>query len=83
LDEALHTPNPHYTPPTVVFLDSAASQVLATVIYEPDFAKRSNGAGQRSGSDQGQAGAGQTNFDRSNEQNEFYSRTKAMTVTAR
>jgi hypothetical protein len=40
VDEALHTPNPHYTPPTVVFLDSAATQVLATVIYEPDFAKR-------------------------------------------
>ena len=40
VDDALHTPNPHYTPPTVVFLDSAATQVLATVIYEPDFAKR-------------------------------------------
>ena len=40
VDVALHTPNPHYTPPTVVFLDSAATQVLATVIYEQDFAKR-------------------------------------------
>ena len=40
VDEALHNPNPHYTPPTVVFLDPAAKQVLATVIYEKDFAKR-------------------------------------------
>lgn len=40
VDDALHTPNPHYTPPTVVFLDSAATQVLATVIYQQDFAKR-------------------------------------------
>lgn len=40
VDDALHTPNPHYTPPTVVFLDSAATHVLATVIYEEDFVKR-------------------------------------------
>jgi hypothetical protein len=40
VDDALHTPDPHYTPPTVVFLDSEARQVLATVIYEKDFAKR-------------------------------------------
>jgi len=40
VDDALHTPDPHYTPPTVVFLDAEAKQVLATVIYEPDFEKR-------------------------------------------
>jgi hypothetical protein len=40
VDEALHTPDPHYTPPTVVFLDPEAKQVLATVIYEMDFKKR-------------------------------------------
>ncbi|NOS68792.1 MAG: hypothetical protein HOP33_02570 [Verrucomicrobia bacterium] len=40
VDDALHTPNPHYTPPTVVFLDPEAKQVLATVIYEKDFTKR-------------------------------------------
>jgi hypothetical protein len=42
VDEALHTPNPHYTPPTVVFLDADATKVLATVIYEPDFVKRAH-----------------------------------------
>jgi hypothetical protein len=40
VDDALHTPDPHYTPPTVVFLDPEAKQVLTTVIYEPDFVKR-------------------------------------------
>jgi hypothetical protein len=40
VDDALHTPDPHYTPPTVVFLDSQATKVLATLIYEPDFVKR-------------------------------------------
>jgi hypothetical protein len=40
VDDALHTPDPHYTPPTVLFLDSAATKVLATVIYEQDFVKR-------------------------------------------
>ena len=40
VDDALHTPDPHYTPPTVVFLDPEAKQVLATVIYEKDFNKR-------------------------------------------
>ena len=40
VDDALHTPNPHYTPPTVVFIDADAKEVLATVIYEPDFVKR-------------------------------------------
>jgi hypothetical protein len=40
VDDALHTPDPHYTPPTVVFLDPEAKQVLAKVIYEPDFEKR-------------------------------------------
>jgi hypothetical protein len=42
VDNALHTPNPHYTPPTVVFLDPDATKVLATVIYEPDFTKRAH-----------------------------------------
>jgi hypothetical protein len=42
VDIALHTPNPHYTPPTVVFLDPEARHVLATVIYQPDFVKRAH-----------------------------------------
>jgi hypothetical protein len=40
VDIALHTPDPHYTPPTVVFLDPEAKQVLAKVIYQRDFVKR-------------------------------------------
>lgn len=40
VDDALHTPDPHYTPPTVVFLDPDAKQVLATVTFEPDYVKR-------------------------------------------
>jgi hypothetical protein len=40
VDEALHTPDPHYTPPTVVFLDPEATRVLAKVPFEPDFNKR-------------------------------------------
>ncbi|HEY4417143.1 MAG TPA: hypothetical protein VGO57_15750 [Verrucomicrobiae bacterium] len=40
IDTALHTPNPHYLPPTVLFLDANATNVIATVIYEPDFMKR-------------------------------------------
>jgi len=40
VDDALHTPNPHYIPPTVVFLDSEAKQVLATVPYEQEYEKR-------------------------------------------
>lgn len=42
IDDALHTPDPHYTPPTVLFLNSDATKVIATVIYEPDFVKRAN-----------------------------------------
>lgn len=42
VDDALHTPDPHYTPPTVLFLDPNATNVLAKVIYEPDFVKRAN-----------------------------------------
>jgi len=42
VDDALHTPDPHYTPPTVLFLDPDAKVVLAKVIYEPDFVKRAN-----------------------------------------
>jgi hypothetical protein len=40
VDDALHTPDPHYTPPTVLFLDPDATKVLTTVIYEQDFVKR-------------------------------------------
>ena len=40
IDYALHHPDPHYTPPTVLFLNPEADKVLATVIYEPDFTKR-------------------------------------------
>jgi hypothetical protein len=40
IDNALHTPDPHYTPPTVLLLDPDLKRVLATVIYEPDFTKR-------------------------------------------
>lgn len=53
VDVALHTPNPHYTVPGVVFLDPQATQVLATVAFEPDFAKRTqalaNGLNQTKG----------------------------------
>ncbi len=42
MDDALHTPDPHYTPPTVLFLDPNATNVLAKVTYEPDFVKRAN-----------------------------------------
>jgi hypothetical protein len=38
VDKALHTPNPHYTPPSVVFLDPEAKQVLTVVTYEREFA---------------------------------------------
>jgi len=40
VDNAIHTPNPHWTEPAVVFLNSDATQVLAKVLYEPDFMKR-------------------------------------------
>ena len=40
VDHALHTPNPHYVPPTVLFLDPQLTNVLATVIYEPNFKQR-------------------------------------------
>ena len=42
VDAALHTPNPHYTPPTVVFLNPDATEVLATVTYEKDYVKRAH-----------------------------------------
>ena len=42
VDSALHTPDPHYTPPTVVFLNPDASEVLAKVPYEADFVKRAH-----------------------------------------
>ena len=40
VDQALHTPDPHYTPPKVIFLNPEATEVLATVEYQPDFVKR-------------------------------------------
>lgn len=42
VDTALHTPNPHYTPPSIVFLDPGATRVLATVLFESDFTKRAH-----------------------------------------
>jgi hypothetical protein len=42
VDNALHTPDPHYTPPKVIFLNPDATEVLATVEYEPDFQKRAH-----------------------------------------
>ncbi len=42
VDIALHTPDPHYTPPKVIFLNPDATEVLATVEYEPDFQKRAH-----------------------------------------
>jgi len=42
VDTALHTPDPHYTPPTVLFLNPDATEVLAKVEYEPDFIKRAH-----------------------------------------
>lgn len=46
VDGALHTPNPHYTPPTVVILDPEAKVVITTVIYEKDFARRAAAFGK-------------------------------------
>ena len=46
VDDALHTPNPHYTPPTVVFLDPEVKQVLAKVPFEKDFTKRATDLGK-------------------------------------
>ncbi len=40
VDAALHTPDPHYTPPKVIFLNPDATEVLATVEFEPDPGKR-------------------------------------------
>jgi hypothetical protein len=40
MDNALHTPDPHYTPPTVLFLDPEATEILAKVSYEADYARR-------------------------------------------
>ena len=42
VDNALHTPDPHYTPPKVIFLNPEATEVLATVEFEPDFQKRAH-----------------------------------------
>jgi hypothetical protein len=46
IDYALHHPDPHYTPPTVLLLDPEATKVIATVIYEPDFVKRAKALAQ-------------------------------------
>jgi hypothetical protein len=40
VDAALHSPDIHYTPPKVIFLNPDATEVLAKVEYEPDFQKR-------------------------------------------
>ena len=45
VDDALHTPDPHYTPPSVVFLDREAKTVLATVIFEENYDKRAKALG--------------------------------------
>ncbi len=42
VDAALHTPDPHYTPPKVIFLNPDATEVLAKVEFEPDFVKRAH-----------------------------------------
>lgn len=42
VDAALHTPDRHYTPPKVILLNPDATEVLATVEYEPDFQKRAH-----------------------------------------
>jgi hypothetical protein len=46
IDYALHHPDPHYTPPTVLFLGPEATNVLAAVIYEPDFVTRAKALAQ-------------------------------------
>jgi hypothetical protein len=46
IDYALHHPDPHYTPPTVLLLEPEATKVIATVIYEPDFVKRAKALAQ-------------------------------------
>jgi hypothetical protein len=40
VDAALHTPVKNYQPPKVIFLNPDATEVLATVEYEPDAEKR-------------------------------------------
>ena len=40
VDDAIHTPNPHWNVPVVVFLNPDATQVLAKVLYERDFTNR-------------------------------------------
>jgi hypothetical protein len=42
VDHAIHTPDPHPTPPIVVILDPEATNVLATVNYQRDFVKRAH-----------------------------------------
>lgn len=40
IDQALHTPNPHYTPPTVVFVDPDVTRVLKVLTFEQNFETR-------------------------------------------
>jgi hypothetical protein len=40
VDHALHNPNPHYTPPTVVLLDPEMKRVLKVITYDQDFNSR-------------------------------------------
>jgi peroxiredoxin len=40
VDKALHSPNPDYTYPVVIFLNPGATQVLAKVPFEQNFVKR-------------------------------------------
>jgi len=40
VDQALHSPNPDYAVPVVVFLNPDGTQVLAKVPFESDFVKR-------------------------------------------
>jgi hypothetical protein len=42
VDDALHTPDPHYTPPKVIFLNPDATEVVAKVNFEQHFVKRAH-----------------------------------------
>ena len=42
VDDAEHTPNHNPTLPVVVFLNPDATEVLAKVMFEPDFVKRAH-----------------------------------------
>ena len=40
VDKALHTPDPHYTPPKVIFLNPDNTEVQASVRYEAVVGKQ-------------------------------------------